>query len=116
VAKTGIWVVFENLHLLQHRRNLCYHDIEVKNLLDAEVKGQQPHGGDQKSEEWRWRKIKVNNIPLDPPKPEGNSQRRGLRKLHKYAEEKHREDVKAALEEVTAGRLSVHRALINTGF
>lgn len=69
---------------------------EVQNLLDRAL--QNPHGGDR---------TKNNNVQLAPA-PQGNAKDRALRKLRKDAPE--------LLDEVLAGNLSAHAAMVKAGF
>lgn len=79
-------------------RRIVKDNPKALDLLDQAM--QQPHGGDHTSQQ-----SKDNNIQLAP---QGSSQDRALRKLRKDAPELH--------EQVIAGALSAHAAMVQAGF
>jgi hypothetical protein len=85
-------------------KRVCGGDVEATDLLDQAL--QQADGGDHRSEEYR---TTVNNINSDTvDRPAGTSRAAALRKLRRDARELH--------DQVIAGELSPHAAMVQAGF
>lgn len=78
-------------------------DREERQALDESDRAQQrPHGGDRVSEE-----SKIDNVQLAPT-PTGNSSKAALRRLRKDRPDLH--------QDVIAGKITPHAAMVNAGF
>jgi len=93
---------------VQSLRDLCRRNTRAVEAIDRAIKEAQPHGGDRRSDSF-----KFNNIQLETAPPVGTSQAAALRRLRKD-----RPDLleRVLLPKGHDGRLTAHAAMVEAGW